>query len=296
MGNELPLHIQRAIRRYGEIEMDGIILYPVRVEEYEAFTLARPALEALQQSFPVHLLSIPILAAEYRMSYDAAVEGVQAPNLLAQSLLGLSLSLRLGEGLDSAERVKLWRLVVDPKDPKRLLRVSCLLHGEEIVEITPAQYQRIRPIIAAQNGVELYGDDANPDLVQAEQDLAQMNGAKLAGGVEEMVGFAALACGVEEEDIYRWPILKLTNRIESARRVLDYLICGIGECQGTTWKGGNPCPHPWFTKLKETSGALMKLSDFAGGEGLNAYQRAMAGTTQAPGTANAPQGIEGTKE
>ena len=74
MTDRLPLQIQKAVRRYRPIQAAGLTLYPIKVKDLDQFQLAKPALEALQQSFPVRLMSMPILQAFYQLDHEAAVE------------------------------------------------------------------------------------------------------------------------------------------------------------------------------------------------------------------------------
>lgn len=268
---QLPLHIQRAVRRYKPIETEGLTLYPVRVDEYDAFLAARPALEALQQSFPVRLMSVPILAAMYRMDFEAVVlEGKPGSGLFSSAVLGLVLALRLGEGLDIERRLKMVSPRADPKDPARLVALEWMLNGEELCRLTPVQYQRLRPILAAQNGVRLWSDEANPDLVQAEKDIGEASAVQLDVTVEGKVCAVATLTGAEETDIYDWPILKLEHRADALKRAMDYMVCGIGEASGTKWKTGNPAPHPFFERLRTESAAVTAIENFAGGAGARA--------------------------
>ena len=261
---ELPVEIERAVRRFEPIFAEGLTLYPVRVKEYDAWCVAKDAVEALQQAFPARLMSMPILSAMYRMDLEAMRDGTDVPGLFPRALLALALSLRLWEGRKPEERVKAFRIEADAKDPGRLLSVRCTLNGEEMVKITPIQFQRIRPILAAQNGAERYADDANPELVQAEREMAELNGPKLDLSIEDMQNFVAAWTGADERTTDEWPILKLFRRAEGLKRPLDYLICGIGETQGTKWKGGNPAPHPCFARKKEGSAALRSIEEFSG--------------------------------
>jgi len=68
---ELSSAIRRAIRRDEPVVVDGITLYPIRVAEYEEFLTARPAIEVMQRTFPVRLLSVPLLQALYTMDLEA---------------------------------------------------------------------------------------------------------------------------------------------------------------------------------------------------------------------------------
>ena len=271
--SELPLNIQRLIGKYEPIETEGLTLYPIKVESYYEFLVAKQALDFMQQSLPVKLMSIPLLEAYFKLD-TGQVEGREPSGLFMSAILALSLALRLKPTGTIEEQIKQFQIIQDPKDPTRLKHLRCVKSGEEIITITPVQFQKLRPIIAAQNGIELYSDMANPELVQAEQDLANAKAPNLDMSIEALVSAAALIAKVEEKEIYEWPILKMNRRLESAKRIIDYIICGIGESQGTSWKGGNPFPHPWFERKTESNGGLMALDKFANGQGLKAIQDA----------------------
>lgn len=143
-----------------------------------------------------------------------------------------------------------------------------------MAEVTPVLFQRIRPILAEQNGIELIPDSANPELVQAERDIAEQSGVKLKADFSDMIATVAMMNGVDEEIIDNWPILKMLKRKRAAERVLAYLVCGIGESSGGKFKNGNPFPSPFFDRDNDTSSALTAIEDFVGGEGLKAINRA----------------------
>lgn len=278
--SELPIYIQKSIRRYEPVTVDGLTLWPVKVREYDDFLMARVALEVLHQSLPVRFLRMPLLSALYAMDYEARVSGEPMTGLFSVALLGLALSLRLGEGEAPEERMGRFRIAVDRNDPSKLLRLRFIDADGAEKEIEPRRYGELRRIIAAQNGVKLESDRADPDLVQAEKDLADMNGISLDATVEDLISGVAALAGVDEAEIEDWPILKLQRRQTSYQRTLDYLICGIGQVSGTTWKGGNPHPSPFFDRLDEDGfGAHMALGDFAGGAGERAVANAGQKTT-----------------
>lgn len=275
--NDLPRPIQQKINRYEPVETDGITLYPIRVEEYEDFLLAKPALEFLQQSLPVALMSVPILQAYYAMDIESVFDEQAPTGLLGSTLLLLALALRLGEGEEPEKRIRRFRIVPYPNDTKRLRMIAFSTDGEEINTMTPAMFQRWKPIIAAQNGVELLPDDANPELVQAEKDVLRKRSLNLDTNMESLVCGVATLSGAEEADIYSWPILKLQNRQNAIKRAMDYLICGVGESQGTKWKLGNPCPHPFFDRVKEGSLGAIGLDSYLGGAGAEAVRSQESG-------------------
>ena len=259
---ELPMSIKKAASRYKMIEVNGLKLYPVAVKDYDAFLIARPALEVLHQSLPVAMMRVPLLSALFQMDFEAACNGEPIIGLFSRALVGLALSLRLGEDKPMEERARAFQISVDPEHPERLMRLSFFDADGNPQEITPVQYARLRQIIAAQNGVKLESDKANPDIVKAEKDKAASNDIQLDANIEDWISAVSALTGEPEEEIDNWPILKFQKRSESIRRVLDFVICGIGECSGTTWKGGNPTPHPFFAKIKQ-GGILTALGGTA---------------------------------
>ena len=240
--------IRRACRRYEEIEAEGLTLYPILVEELEEFEMARPSIDIVQQSLPVTYAAMPLLAAFYRMEYDALCGGEAGIGLFSQALLMLALSLRLGRGLTPERRVGLFRCKVDAGDAGQLKAVVFTVDGEESFEVTPVQFQRLREIIAAQNGIELAPLEANPDLIEAQRELAQMNSAALSGDVWERVATLAALERVEESEVDEWPILKLRDKTRTWQRIVGYAVCAAAEAQGTTWKNGNPYPSLFYEK------------------------------------------------
>lgn len=272
----IPKQYQKAIRRCEPVTAEGFTFYPILVAEYDDFTAARPAIEVVQQGLQVKYATMPLLSAFYAMEIEAWTQALPSVGLFYCAILFLALSLRLGEGLEQQERVKLFRAVTDRKDPRRLTSLQFTQHGE-VKSLTPVQFQRLRPILAAQNGLELVSETANPDLIEAERDIAEQGAPKLDIGIESLISTMSALSGTDEAGIETWPIRRLAERQKAYYRLLNFLICGIAETQGTKWKGGNPYPSPFYERKTDTSPALMPLDSFAGGEGAKAMQRATTG-------------------
>lgn len=257
--SELPMHILRSVRRYQPIETDGLTLWPVLVREYENFLIARSALEVMHQSLPVAMMRVPLLSALYQMDFDAVLNGEQPVGLFSRALLMLALSLRLGEGLSTEERMRQFRMMVDHENPAKLVALRFTDNDGEEHDITPALYAKLRPIIAAQNGVKLETDSANPDIVKARKMMAAANAGNLDPNLDDLICAVSVLTRTDEEAIDEWPILKLEKTSRAYERVLGYLVCGISEGSGATWKTGNPVPHPFFAKLDNGAGLFAPL-------------------------------------
>lgn len=275
---DLSLEMAKAVRRFEPIETEGLTLYPIQVKDIDEFTTARPAIEFMQQSLPVTMLSKPLLQAYYTLELDAAKNGQPGSGLFYKCILFLLLAMRVGNGLPSEKRIELVDLELQANDPTRLKSVLIFANGE-VKRITPMQFQRLRPILAAQNGIELVSENANPELVQAERDLAEMNAPKLQYRVETLKATIATFSGADEADMEEWPILKLLLRRDAVQRLAGYITCSFAEAQGGKWKHGNPFPSPLYDREIDYCGGLIDMSTFAGGSGMRAVQNAGNQTT-----------------
>lgn len=273
--NGLSPEIERQINRYRPVIFEGLTLYPVTVEHYEIFTYCTPALGFMQQRLPAAMLAKPLISVFFEMELAEAHtnkpsgengEPEDKPgNLFTRSIIALVLALRLGEGQPMQERLKRVLPTFDRKTGKKLQSLILITDGGEPIEISPVKFGRLRPVIAAQNGIEIPPLDANPELVEADRAVRMMNAPKLEMVLEDKVSFVALASGADEDEIYDWPILKFNRRSISAERVLSYLIFGIGENSGMVkYKNGNPCPSPYFRRKQQSLG-MVALSEFRRG-------------------------------
>lgn len=275
--SEIPLTISRQIDNYEPVHIEGLTLYPIQVKDYYDFLIARQVLGFLPQTLPIELMSKPLLEAFYLIDIGA-VETDAPRGMFTASLLLLALALRLLPNGTAEERVRRFNVVADVNDPTKLKALRFIVNGEEQVDITPVMFSRILPIISAQNGVESVDTDANPELVEAEQDLISAKAPKLDFSIEALKTAVSVLSQKDKKELDEWAILKLNHHSETYKRILDFLICGIGESQGTTWKGGNPVPHPFFAKLKEGSNALLGMDSFLNGTANSAVQNADANT------------------
>lgn len=278
MENNLPLAIQKAVRNYEEVQTDGLTLYPITMREYDEWQIARAAIEALQQSFPVRFLSVPLLEAYFQMDVMLPATGEGRPTgLLGCALLALSLSLRIGQGLPPDRRIAVWSPAVERKgDNIRLKSFRAMLGGEELIEITPLLFQRLRPILAAQNGAELVSDEANPELVRAEREIAAQGANTLDIDFDRKMAYVAAKLHMRKQDFLDWPIREFEDAADVLTQEVMFSAFTAAAAMGGFGEKGNPVPHPYYRKTEKGS-AHMALSDFAGGEGLRAVARASGG-------------------
>lgn len=274
--SNLPLKILAAIRRDEPIEIDGLTFYPILMEEFEEFSFARRSLDVMQQTLPVKYFSMPFLSALYAMDYEIAQAGGQPTGLFASALQLLALSMKILKGAPMQRRIQAFRMVVDKNDPSVLKKITFLKDGEEYLSITPMQFSRYRPILAAQNGVELPDESANMDILESERILNEKNAKPLDTNIEDLISAIAVASNCDETDIFGWSIRKFGLRRRAIERMLNFIICGIGELSGMVkWKKGNPFPSWCFDKAKGISNALVSAGDFINGQGNAAVEKHM---------------------
>lgn len=270
---KIPVAIQKSIRKNEPIEMDGLTFYPVLVEEIEELEDVRPAIEFMQQNFPVKYAVMPLLSAFYAFDYDLYQTSGSTSGLFPRALLFLCLCLRLGQGESKEKRVQRFQITTVKGEPSRLLNIRFRYNGDEIVSFSPLQFGRWRPVLAAQNGLELGDEAADRDLLEARHTLQTAGSIPLKINFNDALSAVALTCGTDESEILAWPVRKFHLRKKSADRLLNFLICGIGEMSGNVkWKGGNPYPS-WCYDRKAESPELLSMSGFISNLGSTASER-----------------------
>lgn len=264
---EIPLNIREAIYTYRPVDTEGLRLYPITVREYELLQNARPAIDFLQRSLPVRYLSVPLLSAYYAMDVESFENDEPSNGLFPRALLFLVLALRYKPEDTVEERIRSFasRILVSSEDHTVLTGIVFDMDGEEY-KITPIQFQRLRPILAEQNGIILESDDANPELVEAERDIAEMNGPELDHNIYSLISSVATFSGVDEAEIYDWPVLKLYRRKEAYERALYFLVYGFASANGAQFKGGNPVPSPFYNRIDHDSSSLVDIGSVTGGK------------------------------
>lgn len=270
----IPYQIKKQIAKYAPVSVDDLTLYPILVENYSEFDYASPAIEFLQQSLPVRLMSEPLLSAYWQLDYEARSNNEEPVGLFYRAVLFLALAMRIDLAGEIERLIDALSVETDPNDLSKLKAIHLNDNDGNSHRITPVMFQRLRPILAAQNGIQLLSDSANPELVEAEMIIASQSGLDLEVSTEELIISVATLSSVDEAEVFSWPIKKLNDRKAAYEKVLNYIVCSIGEAQGASWKGGNPYPNPWFKRKKNSSPALMNLNDFAGGAGTKAVQDA----------------------
>lgn len=220
-------------------EWNGLTVYPVQMKDYPHFLAARECISASQQTWPVPWCTVKYL------------DGLIGMGMLSRLALLLKLVLRLPDELPVYPRIKEEKIV-------SLLVVQ----GERQAEITPKNFPSLRELIARQNGIELPDEMANPELLQARQDLSRP-GTPLKASLEDLICSVALKARASPEEIAEWTV----RRFQAMERAIDrsegHLTAAITIAAGGKFKGGNPFPS-WKFDREEGLVGVEPLSALSG--------------------------------
>ena len=150
---ELSRNIKRAADRYEPVETAGLTLWPIRVCEQEDFERAKPAIDVIQQALPVRYAVMPLLTAYWVMDLESMEREEEPVGLFNRALAFLALALRLGEGRSLSDRISLFHVKLSLENVMDLKGITFTWNGKEEITITPVQFQRLRAILAYQNGI-----------------------------------------------------------------------------------------------------------------------------------------------
>lgn len=250
---------QEAVFRGKPIQWNGLTLFPILVSDFLQFSDAKLGLMVAQQTLPVKYVCMRFLEALYAMDYDAKQNGnAEGGGLFLRLMIFLRLALRLPvlKKEDGREYVELY-LATKPDEPRKLLSIK-VKQDEAVAEITPKNFKELREILAAQNGITLPDELANPDLIQAERDIAAHNAPNLKPDFEAWIYSVAVKTGTPPESIYDWTVRRFGLVDEAITRTTGHLIAALTEASGGKYKDGNPYPS-WKYDREEGCRALISF-------------------------------------
>lgn len=246
------------IRRGEPLEWNGLLFYPVTMSHYEEFLDVKNAWLARQSSFPVRYMAMPFLSAVWAMDVDFVKSDGKLIGLFERIIRFLYLSLRL-----EYKRENLIEHVYLHNDDIRELDYIKVTQGGNTVQITPADFAAyIRPLVAEQNGLTLPDESYNPELVQAEQELASEQAASLKFDIDTMIASVAYLSHLDESVVDEWTVLKFERRRNAIERDKKYMLYAQAEMSGMVkFKHGNPYLSWCFDKAESLSPVLRSTSD-----------------------------------
>lgn len=251
------------IRRGLPIEACGLTFYPIKMTDYEEFLECKNALCIRQTSLAkanFEYLSMPFLSALWAMEIDTMRQTGKTVGVLERVIRLLYLSLRLGYDRQKA----FGAIYCERNDSRKLAYIEVMTQdGETAIKITPTDFSTIiRPLIAEQNGIKLPDESENPDIVQAEQQMAQEGERKIKYDLETLISSVANACNIRECEMDDWTVWEFEKRRQAIDRKINYQIYAQAEMSGMVkFNKGNPCPSWCFDGAETLTSALITLDE-----------------------------------
>ncbi len=245
------------------IKVDGLTLYPIYVRDWRRFEAAKTSLLIRQGSLPVEYAVMRYLSALYAMDRDAYDDTGQPLGFIHGVITLLALAMRLPVDV----MVRQTQIKVSEQNERELISLDFQV-GDMLYRITPGLFDRLRPLIAAQNGLELPDEAENLDLVQAEEDIAEKNGTNNVD-----VNFDTLLASVARDqrcrraDLMEYTIREFNGLKAAIERDKTYMLLQMAEYSGTVkFPKGNPCPS-WCYDRKDKPTSMISMRDFMAGPG-----------------------------
>lgn len=255
-----------AIRQGKPIEELGLTFYPIKMSFYEQFLACKDALLLRQSTLPVKYISCNFLDAVFRYEIDTVNEGKSGSGMFYRLMLLLAMSL--GIDIDIGEYLANGNIAIktDKNGKETLVIKMTQREGESPVEISSKDFsQKIRPLIAEQNGLELPDEAENNELVEAEKEMRQLQqgDVTLNGNIGDLLSTVAYLSNVRETEIDEWTIREFESRKRAIDRTKNYTLYRQAELSGmVTFKKGNPYPSLYFDAI-DTNKGVMPLADMA---------------------------------
>lgn len=253
--------VMRAKIRRGEaIECRGLTFYPIKMAQYEEFLEVQGALLLRMTSLPIQYLAMPFLAALWAMDVDTYKTTGKIVGLFDRVIHFLYLSLRLGYNRENLAQT--FHFDSTAKDFRVIHHIEVTQDGNT-VKITPQEFTSYyRPLMAAQNGLELPDESFNPDLVKAQKDLQSLRSLPLNYNTDDLIASVAYQSHIDERAIDEWTVYQFERRREAIDRDKRFMLYGQAELGGMVkFKKGNPYPSWCFDRANSSSGALRSVAD-----------------------------------
>lgn len=246
------------IRKGEPLEWNGLIFYPIKMSHYEEFLEVKSAWIARQSSFPLEYAALPFISALWAIDYDSIKTSGNSIGLFERVIRFLYLSLRLEYSIEKAFK----SIYYDSRKPKEIQYIEVTQDGKT-VNIKPQDFTAfVRPLVAEQNGLELPDESYNPELVQAEKDLASLRAARLKYDTDALISSVAYLSNIDESQIDEWTVLKFERRYKAIERDKNFTLYRQAELSGMVkFPKGNPVPSWCYEKEEGLSPALRTASD-----------------------------------
>lgn len=239
-----------AILKYEPIELNGLVYYPIKVADYEKWQACKPVLTMRQGTLPAVYACMTFLECVWALYYDAMGQEIPQGKLWIRLAQLMFLSLRLSDE-------DMIQPIGDPSDPRTITALRITKNGEQH-DIGAFDFAQVRKLIADQNGAELPDEAANPDLIEAAQDMNRSN-TRLKDDLGDMLTSVSSVRNIRRADILEWTVKEFDDEVRAINRRFGFFLASIAESQGAKFPKGNPHPTWILEKDKDEYAGLISL-------------------------------------
>lgn len=246
------------IRKGLPIEALGLQFFPITMADYEEFLECKSVLAIRMTSLAkanIEYLSMPFLSVLWAIELDSIMQTGKAVGFFERIIRLLYLSLRLEYDSEKAFN----NIYCEQNNPRNLFYIEVTQTDGQPVKISPMDFQqKIRPLLAEQNGIELPDESETPEIVKTENDLQQDGGNKLKYDLDTLLASVANASGVRECEMYCWSVIEFERRKQAIERKVNYTIYAQAEMSGMVkFQKGNPYLSWCLDRAENISSALI---------------------------------------
>ena len=243
-----------------KITVKGLDFFPITMRHYTDWLDASPALTLRLSTLPQEIAALPWVSALFAMELSSVASGKQL-GIFYRIAKIICISLRLdpdkidnhirfitnGEGLNCLAQII---IIPNPDD------------ASSAVSFAPLEMNLVRQAIADLNGAELPDEGENTDLIDARKQMAEISSMHLEYDLLGLLDSVAAVCNCRISDMSDWTILEFEQRRKTADRILRFVVNGISEGSGASWKHGNPTPSWIFDRTEDKYMGFTPIGDF----------------------------------
>lgn len=265
----LPAEWLDAIDNDEPIQVEGFEFYPIKMRDYRRFEAVKTVLLIRQGSLPVEYAVMNYLSALYAMDHDAATKSENGAPV--GFISGIVTLLALAMRFPVQALLRQTQIEVSGDNTRELLALR-MTAGDVMLRLTPALFDRIRPVLAAQNGLELPDEAENIDLVEAEMDIAAQTSADIKVDYRTLIASVARDQRCRQSELMDYTIREFMELKAAIDRDKMFTLCRQAEISGEVkFPKGNPYPSWCFDR--KAQGSMISMQTFMAGPGSVAAQK-----------------------
>lgn len=226
------------------ITSNGVTLYPITMRNYREFVSCSPAWKLRLSTLPAKYMAMPFLRAVIEQEVDLRRAGQPVEGTVQAIIILLCLALHAD--------IKQMDILLDNAG-----NFKALLFRDLNVTVTPADFDKIRRIVAEQNAIELPNEAENVELIEAEAAIEERGALHLKYDTDDLLASVAAHQRIRKQALYDYTVREFEELRRAIDRERNNLICSIGELAGLVkYPNGNPFPS-WCFDREKSSRALL---------------------------------------